>query len=80
MHCNWEVAFEFESLYHRTGNNTSWGEAYLYGTEAPGKVDILPPVDALVIDGLAMIHRLAPVASTTIKEYIDDKVLPYLLA
>ena len=48
----------------------------LLEAECHGKVERCPPVDSLVIDGPAMIHRLAPTTSLTIEEYISDKVVP----
>ena len=51
----------------------------LLEAEVPGRRETCPPVDSQVLDGPAMIHRLAPRTSVTLYEYIHKKVITYLL-
>ena len=51
----------------------------LLESEVPGKIETCPQVDSQVLDGPAMIHRLAPTTSVTLYDYIHDKVIKYLL-
>ena len=51
----------------------------LLEAEVPGRRETCPPVDSQVLDGPAMIHRLAPTTSVTLYEYIHNKIITYLL-
>ena len=39
-----------------------------------------PQVDALILDGPAILHMVRPGLSVTIEEYINIKLHPYILA
>ena len=59
-------------MYHGSRSDI----VHLLEAECHGKTEQCPPVDAMVIDGPAMIHSLSPTTSVTIGEYIHD--IPYV--